>query len=234
MAAPVSINGIPVINNLSDASAYAVNMSSYEAITQSLYDSAAYPTAGINQLTFFQLALGAGAGVISGAAKTAEDTNMQVGGSLPAMQAYVVTSIELDVQPNIPGFTAATQPSYLGAAATVTLINDVYKVRTTGYLNVNIGSKSYMLEGPLMKFPASNDFDVSAALSNATTAAAAQALYIAYAKAVGVPYVLSPNNLLLIPNQNFNLTLNWATVQTTTAQLRIFARFMGQLLRAAQ
>src|SRR5262249_49163682 len=104
----------------------------------------------------------------------------------------------------------------------------------TGFLNFQIGSKSYMQEGPLMKFPASNDFEVSGALSNASTAAASQFNAAIYGKAVGPAYTISPNNLLLIPNQNFNVSLNWATLEAVVSAARIFVRLMGQLLRAAQ
>jgi len=229
----VFINGIPVINNLQNAQQYSVNIDSYETITQSLYDSATYPTTGVNQLTYFQNPIGAGTGVISAAAKTPEDTNMQGSGAMPNMQAYVVTSVELDVQPDIT-FTAAQQPAVFGAQAVSASVNDVWKVRATGYLNFVIGSKSYLLEGPLMKFPASNDLEINAAYSDSTTAGASQSQRAAYAKAIGPAYVLSPNNLLLIPMQNFAVTLNWATLETVTSTMRIFCRLMGQLLRASQ
>jgi hypothetical protein len=230
------INGIPVLASLAQMNNFAVNLNSYEALTQSLYDSQAYPTAGTNQLTFFQNQLGQGTGVISNAAKTLEDTNMQAGGSLPAMQAYIVCSIEIEVQPGVSssGFAAAELPSVFGAQGPASQVNDVYKIRATGYLVFNIGSKSYMNEGPLFKFPASNDFEIDAALSDATTAGSAFQSRIAYGKSVGAPYILAPNNLLLVPTQNFSVTLNWATVETVTDAARIFVRFMGQLIRASQ
>lgn len=234
MAGMRMVNGNPVINNLTQANNYAVNLDKYEFLTQSLYDSAAYPTTGIAALTFFQFQVGAGVSPISGGAKTLEDTNMLAAGSMPAMQAYVLTSIELDVQPAVPAFTAATLPAVFGAQAAASPINDVWKVRATGWLQLNIGSKAYMTEGPLMKFPASNDFEINAAVADISTTGANLQSRISYAKAIGVPYLLAPNNLLLIPNQNFSLTLNWATVQTITTAMRIFARFGGQLIRAAQ
>ena len=232
------INGIPVINNLAAAAAFAVSLNSYETITQSLYDSATYPAAGINQLTFFQLPIGSGTSALSGNAKTPEDTNMQGAGAMPAQQAYVITSIELDVQPGfgVAGseFPVAKLPSTISTSEAATAVNDAWIIRTTGYLNLNISSKSYLLEGPLMKFPASNDFEVMGAQSDTTTAAATQMSKTLYGKADGPAYVLSPNNLLLIPTMNFNVTLNWATAQAVTTAARIFVRFMGQLLRPAQ
>ncbi len=227
------VNGIPIINNNADVQRFAVNLQSMETITQSLYDSATYPTTGIAQLTYFQYPVGAGTGVISGAAKTYEDTNMQGSGAMPNMQAYVVTSVELDIQPDI-AFTAAGLPAVFGAQAVAAAVNDVWKIRLSGWLNFNIGSKSYLTEGPLMKFPASNDLEINAALSDNSTAVTNGQSRIAYAKAIGPAYILSPNNLLLIPMQNFNVSLNWATLSTTTYNARIFVRLMGQLLRASQ
>lgn len=235
---PVLINGNPVINNLQAANQYAVNLDSYEVITMSLYDSQAYVVAGQNVLTYFQQAAGSGTSAISGNAKTFEDTNMTAAGMLPAMQAYVVTSIELDVQTGIGAsgalFPAATLPSVLGAAAAATAVNDAWKIRATGYLKFTIGSKDYIYEGPLMKFPASNDFEIDGAQSDSSTAGAGQNVRTLYGKSVGPAYIISPNNLLLIPNQNFSGTLNWATLVTVTTQARVFYRLMGQLLRAAQ
>jgi hypothetical protein len=228
------INGIPVITNLQQAAAYNVNIDKYEMISQSLYDSVAYPTTGSNQLTLFQLPIGSGVSVISGSAKTPEDTNMQAAGNMPAMQAYIVSSIEVDVQPAVPAFGATNLPAFSGAAQVISTINDVWKIRATGYLVFTIGSKNYMTEGPLMKFPASNDLEIDAAIADSTTAGAANERYAAYAKAVGPAYEIAPNNLLLIPNQNFAVTLNWATLQTVTTAARLFVRLMGTLIRAAQ
>src|SRR5579872_2029746 len=227
------VNGIPVINNLDAAKQYAANINTFEILNQSMYDSAAYATGGQNTLTFFQVPLGAGAGVISGAGKTYEDTNMQAAGAMPNMQAFVVTSVEVEFQPDIT-FTAATQPAAFGAQAVATSINDAWIFRATGYLNFTIGQKPYLQEGPMMKFPASNDLEIDAAVCDATTAAASSQTRVGYAKAVGPAYMLNPNNLLLIPMQNFVVTLNWATAQAITTKARVFVRLMGQLLRRAQ
>lgn len=227
------INGTPFVNNLNALQSFAVNLDKYETITQSLYDSASYATAGQNVLTFFQQAQGAGTGVISAAAKTLEDTNMQVGGQLPNQQAFLVTSVELDVQPDIT-FTAAAQPAAFGAQAIATSVNDVWKIRATGWLNFAIGQKNYLTEGPLMKYPASNDLEIDAAAADISTTGANMQTRIAYAKAVGPSYILAPNNLLLVPMQNFVGTLNWTTVETIASTARIFFRLMGQLVRSAQ
>lgn len=229
----VIVNGIPVVNNLNDAANYAVNSNKYEIITQSLYDSAAYPVTGAATLNFFQNPVGSGVSVISSPApKSNEDTNMTAAGALPNMQAFVVTSIEVEFQPAVPAFSQG--PAQFGVGAVASAINDTWKFRATGFLNFVIGAKPYLTEGPMMKFPASNDFEIAGAASDASTAAAAQATRIVFGKAVGPAYLLAPNNLLLIPLQNFSVSLNWATLQPVTTAARVFLRLMGQLLRSAQ
>jgi hypothetical protein len=232
---PVFLNGHAVINNLAAAAQYAANINTFECVNQSLYDSNAYAAAGQAQLTFFQNPLGSGLGVLSAAAKTLEDTNMQAAGAMPNMQAFIVASIEVEFQPDIT-FTAATMPaaSALAATAVITQINDAWIFRATGYLVFTIGQKPYLQEGPMMKFPASNDLEIDAALCDTSTAGTGQKTFVGYAKAVGPAYALAPNNLLLIPMQNFSVTLNWATVQAVTTKARVFVRLMGQLLRSAQ
>lgn len=232
----VFINGIPVVNNLDKARQFATTLNTYEIITQSLYDSASYPTTGIANLTYFQNQVGAGTGVISGAAKTPEDTNMPGNGMMPNFQAYLATSMELDVQPAI-AFGAANMPAVFGAQAVAASVNDVWKIRATGWLEFSIGSKLYLQEGPLMKFPASNDLELDVAVADvAPNGAGTSSMQsrLSYAKAVGPAYILSPNNLLLTPMLNFKVTLNWTTLETVNAQARIFVRMMGQLMRASQ
>lgn len=199
------VNGIPVINNLNQLSAFSVNQNSLEQITNSLYDSAAYPTTGAATINFFANASNLSA--MSGNAKTLEDTNVQ-GGALQNLNWFVIQSIELDVQPAIPFVTGpetTADPAFFGAGAVASSINDVWIVRTSGYLNLQVGSKPYLTEGPLMKFPASNDLEIDGAFANATTPAAALYSQAIYAKAVGPSYQLAPNNLLLIPLQQLNL-----------------------------
>jgi hypothetical protein len=238
MARSIMINGNPVVGSIPGLQAFAVNLNKYEAITQSLYDSAAYVTAGQNALTFFQTPQGGGTSPISGAAKTFEDTNMLAAAMMPAMQAYLVTSIELDIQTGIGAsgslFPAAQLPAVFGAQAVAAAVNDNWKIRATGFAKLTIGSKDYITEGPLMKFPASNDFELSGAMSDISTTGASMQSRNMYGKSVGPAYTLAPNNLLLAPTQNFAGSLNWATLVTVTTQARIFFRLMGQLFRSAQ
>lgn len=227
------VNGIPFINSITDAQQWATTLSSWEALTQSIFDSAVYPAAGTTQLTFFATPQGQGTG-FGGGAKSASDTSMQIAGMLPANQAMLIVSAEIDFQPTTPRVTAQN-PAVFGAQAVAAIVNDAYFFRTTGNLVLTIGQKPYLSEAPMMKFPASNDFQISAALADVSTTGASLQSRIAYGRADGPAYVLSPNNLLLTPNQNFGVTLNWPEgPQTITNPARVFVRFMGMFMRSAQ
>lgn len=234
------INGLPVIGSVASLNKYAVMLNSWESVTQELYDSAPYAAAGQAQLTFFATGQGQGTGVISNTAKGFEDTNLLgQGGQMPSGQAYVVSSIEVEFQPGVSNSSPPTNTADLPAvgpvaAATATAINDTYIFYTSGFLQFNIGSKPYMTNGPLMRFPPSRSFDVSGAMSNATTAASALYTAALFGVARGPVYSLQPNNILLAPTVNFNVTLNWSTLEAITRQARVFVRFGGQLFRAAQ
>ena len=232
------INGVPIVLNSDQVKSFATNLQSVEFITQSLYDSATYPAAGIAALTFFQSAIGGGVSPLNGAAKTLEDTNMLTAGFLPNGQAYLLTAIELDIE---TGFgvsgslnPTAARPSVYGAGAASTQVNDMWLLREMGSLTLNISSKPYMQEGPLMRFPPSNDFDVGAGASDTTSPGSNQQYRTAFGKAIGPNYQLAPNNLLLISMMNFSVVLNWAVPPVLTTAARIFARFTGQLMRVAQ
>jgi hypothetical protein len=233
----VIINGLPVMGSAAQLNNYAVLLNSWESVTQELYDSAAYVTAGQNQLTLFANGWGQGTGVISNVAKGFEDTNMLSNGQFPTGQAYIISTIEVDYQPGVSsaGFAATELPAVGPAAVAIaSAINDTYKFYQTGFLQLNIGSKPYMTNGPMMRFAPARQFDVSGAMSNATTAASALYAAALYGMARGPVYNLAPNNILLAPTVNFNVTLNWATVETVTSAGRVFVRFGGQLFRAAQ
>lgn len=197
---------VPPIANIS--AAFGVNLDTYESVKWSLYDSAVYPAAGVANLPFFQVQKGQGTAVLGGGAKTLSDTNMTLAGQLPANQYFIVNEVEVLFLPTTPSVTAEL-PAVFGAQSAAQLINDAFVFERAGNLTFTIGSKDYIQDAPIMKFPPQNNFQVSGALADATTAAATSQSRIAYATSVGKAYTLSPNNLLLIPTQNFILNLNW-------------------------
>lgn len=206
--------------SLESLAAYDVNRSgAYEAVKASLYDFQTYAQAGQTQLNFFQVPVGQ-------SSKTFEDTNMEVAGSLPAPKNFFVTGIEVFYFPG-------TLPAVYGAQAVAAPINDVYKVSKSGWLDFYIGSKSYLQEAPIGRFPAKNGLIVSAALSDTTTAGATQQNRVQYANFGGRPYDLQPG-ILLRPTQNFRVSLNWPTALAVTADSRIGVVLSGILYRQSQ
>lgn len=221
------------IANLTDLVNFQVNWNQWEALTQSIYDSSAYASAGTTQATFFALPQGQGTGR-GGGAKTATDTNMVLAGQMPANQMFLIGEIEVDFLPTTP--TVAGQlPADFGAQAAASIVNDAYIFYRGGNLILSIGSKPYMTEAPLMKFPPMSVFEVQGALADTTTAAAASQSRISFAGARGQPYTLAPNNLLLVSSQNFSVQLNWPEgVQAITNPAWVYVTLNGTLYRKAQ
>lgn len=227
------MNAMAQIPNRQQLSQYVVNREGWEGVRQTLYDSAVYAAAGQTQLTFFAQPKGQGTG-FGGGAKTQSDTNMVLAGQLPTNQEYLIESIEILFEPTTPT-VAAGMPAAFGAQAVAVQVNDAYIFRRAGNLNFIVGSKPYLEEAPLMKFPAKADFEIDAALADVSSTAASLQSRIAYAKAVGRPYMLKPASILLTSNQNFSVTLNWPEgVQAISNPARVFVTFDGFLYRRSQ
>lgn len=204
---------------------YGVNRPGWEIIRQGLFDSAAYAAAGQSVLTFFQTPNGSGG-------KTLSDTNMTLAGQLPTAQAFLVEAIEILFLPTVPA-VAAQNPAAFGAQAVANIVNDAYVFFRTGYLNFVIGSKPYLQEGPLGKFPSSRNFHTEAAAADISTTGANMQTRIAFAHSLGKPYNLVP--LTLTSNQNFSVTLNWPEgVQPITNPGRVVVTLEGCLARQSQ
>lgn len=212
---------------------YRVNRDEWEVIKQTLYDSIAYPAAGLNVGTFFSVPIGQGTG-FGGGTKNLSDTNMYLASNIPAQQAFLVQSVEIIFQPTTPT-VAAQMPAVFGTQAAALIANDVYIFRRSGNLEFQIGSKDYLNEAPLSKFPSKTNFYVEGALADTTTAAAASQSRLAFANVRGPVYKLSPADLCLEANQNFSVKLNWPEgLQAITNPARIFVVLDGLLYRKSQ
>ena len=225
------MRGVP---QKSELSRYSVNREGWEAIRQSLYDFQQYAAAGSTQLSFFNLPIGQGTSYAGGGTKSLSDTNMTLAGQLPANQEFLVQSIEVVFLPTTPT-VAAAMPAVFGAQAAAVQVNDSYIFRRSGNLILTIGSKPYLQEAPLMRFPPKTHFEVSAALADVSTAGASFQSRIAAGMVLGRPYLLSPVDLLLPQNQNFGITLNWPEgVQAITNPARCGVILDGILYRRSQ
>jgi len=229
---PSSPKGIP---GRKDLMSYVVFREGWEVIRQKLYDSIVYPAAGSNQLTFFQLPIGQGVSAMNAAiAKTFSDTNMNLAGQLPANLEYLVESIEVDFFPATPT-VAAGMPAFFGAQLAATSVNDSYIFYRSGNLQFFVGQKPYLNGAPMANFPPKSHFDVSAALSDGTTLAAASQNRVAFPFVTGRPFMLKPASLLLGSNSNFNITLNWPEgLQAITNPAVVRVQMDGFLFRRSQ
>jgi hypothetical protein len=217
----------PRVLDRAELSRYSVNREGWEAIRQTLYDFQSYPAAGANQLTFFALPIGQNG-------KTLSDTNLNLAGQLPKNQEFLIQSIEVFFSPTTPT-VAAAMPSAFGAGAASVQVNDSYIVGRSGNLTLTIGSKPYLQEAPIGRFPQKAHFETTAGASDASTAGANLAYRTAYGRWSGRPYLLDPVPLLLPENQNFTVTLNWPEgVQAISNPARIGVILDGLLYRRSQ
>lgn len=218
--------------SFNDAEKYRVNRSQeYEVTRQSLYDAQTYAAAGQTSLTFFQTPIGQGG-------KTIADTNLELAGQLPAPKYFLVESVELLF---FPGEDPTSVDNSAAAPDTIltNFANDVYAVEQSGSLNFFIGSKTYLEEAPLGRFPPKTRLDTEFAFSNvSTTAGAETANQVSgdYAAFCGRPYFLDPYMILLAPTQNFSVTLTWpvAVALPSTVDARIQVVLDGVLYRLSQ
>lgn len=227
-------NGAPIISNMADMTNFANQQwDNWEFVTQTLYDSAVYLAAGQASLQFFQVPQGAGVG-FGGGAKSLSDTNMVLNGQLPTGQMFIVSTVEIEFQPATPT-VAAGMPSFFGAQLAQTSINDAYIFWRAGNITLRILQKDYLQEAPLMRLPSQADFSIQAAMSDATTAAAASQSRVGFASSYGPVYSLAPNNLLIPQTTNFLARMAWPEgVQAITNPARVFVRFGGMQARQAQ
>jgi len=198
-----------------------------EAIWQPLYDYLTYASVGQTELSFFANPIGQGATSHPGSTgpKTRADTNMDLAGTLPSPQRFLVTSLEVLFWP--AEAIASTNDGDAG-----TQFNDVSDVLSSGYLSMRIGSKEYINDGPLQVFPPTTRLAGSAALADTTTPGANQLRHINYATGAGQVYEISP---FYIPsNQNFSVKLVWPNAVPITADARIGVRLNGFLYRLSQ
>ena len=224
---PVGAN-IPPFDAISN---YAVNRSGqYEGVRQSLYDFQTYAAAGATEFTFFQVPQGQ-------SGKTLDDTNLEVAGSLPAPKNFLVQSIEIYL---FPGVNPVTVANGTGTDATASnFANDVYALQQAGFLDFFIGSKSYLQEAPLGRFPPKTclktEFASAYQMKQAVAADESSQINMDYAVFSGRPYFVNPW-VLLVPTQNFNVKLrfNTAVALPSTADARIGIVLDGILYRLSQ
>lgn len=205
---------------------FNVNM---PGVVESLYftwfDKLTYPAVGINNLRFFQTPIGGNNG-----AKTIADTNMQAAGQFSAPKQFLATTIMLDFQPAAP----IARIHEAVPADLEDYLNDVQAVLNSGVVKLTVGDKPQNVDYPIGRFPPSWKIAVDAALSDTTSAAAAQVSGISYGQSDGERYIITPMN---IPwGQNFDIQIDWPTAVTLPSgdDGEIIAYLGGYQYRAVQ
>lgn len=198
-----------------------VNRAGFEGLVWQLYSTQTYAAAGQTSLSFFTTPRGADPAI----------TNMTLASQIPANQFYHLQSIAVRF---IPG----TGPGVFGAepgGASVFAINDTFSFYTSGNLNLSIGSKPYVDVSPLVQFPPKQELTLNAAIADQSTIAASQSTRFSYMHAYGRPYKLGPGYVLQA-NQNFSLTLSWATAVPLPSGVAgtVRVEFDGVLYRRSQ
>jgi len=212
-----------------------------EIIRQRLYDYQLYANAGTTQLSFFQQPVGSGItsalGGTVGAVKTLFDTNMTLGGTLPSGQAFMIESIEVCFFPGSVTTSNTYTPigmstfNATAAAAVAGAANDVNTFYQSGLLELNILSKNYLRETPLLAFPPKANFalDAAVATNSATTAEVA----LTQARAAGRPYYIDPS-ISLQPAVNFEVVIRFPAAVAVTNNARVGVILDGYFMRASQ
>lgn len=231
------------IPNLADLAKYQVNRPGQsEVIRQTLYDTVVYATAGATSISLFSSPIGQGLSASPGnanAVKNLSDTNMLLAGQLPAAQQFLIEAVEVDFTPGSSATAntfALVNPIVFAAAAAAGTVwaasSDVNAISQTGALTLVIGSKNYVQDAPLKKFPPSTHLDVSAAV--ATTSATVGQTLVSMARAEGKPYNIAP--LTLISSQNFSVTCTWPVVVATPSGFNgaLRVNLVGYLYRNSQ
>lgn len=195
---------------------YAVNMpGKVEVIWQPLYHYQQYAAGGALTFTFFQNPIGQGGNTLS-------DTNMVSAGQIPKGQKFVITAIQVELYPVAADIYDATpdQDRFL---------RDYYNVmQSDANLQLLIGSKPYLQQAPLMKFPQAQR--VNASTSIATGGATIEGM--SFAQGGGQPFNIVP--LTLTSNQNFSVTINFDAVVAISTAAKFGVTLQGFLFRNAQ
>lgn len=204
-------------------------LAAQDVIYAPLFDSAAYGTAGQNQLVMFTSPLGQGTTTAPGAtgSKTLADTNMTAAGQLTKGNEFYMTGQELMLFPG-------ENPETVGGNNVInSFLNDTYNVGKSGVLTLQIGSnRAYIQDGPLLIFPPSARLAVQAAIGGVNTASTQSISEALYASWAGEPYAITP--VYIEATQGFQETLQWPASVTITATARLFSRLRGYLIRNAQ
>jgi len=127
-------------------------------------------------------------------------------------------------------------PTIFAAVSAATIgsqLADINSFYQSGMLELNILSKNYLRETPMIAFPPKANFDLSAA--TATNSATTSAVQTANMKASGRPYYISPE-IALQPAVNFEVIIKYPAAVATPSGFngRVGVILDGYFMRASQ
>jgi len=219
------------------------NPSQSEIVRQRFYDYQLYAQAGTTQLTFFSLPVGQGVttaqGGTVGTAKTLWDTNLELPNTLPSGKAFMIESIEVMFFPGSVAdantYTVASPVLFntTAAAAVSAQLADVNRFHQAGMLELNILSKNYLRETPMIAFPPKANFALDAAY--ATNAAATALAGAVNMRSAGRPYYIDPT-IALQPAVNFEVVIKYPAAVSLPSgfNARVGVILDGYFMRASQ
>jgi hypothetical protein len=221
------------------------NPSQSEVVRQRFYDYQLYATAGTSQLTFFSAPVGQGLttalGGTAGTAKTLWDTNLELPNTLPSGKAFMIESIEVIFFPgsvstaNTYTIVSPVAFSTTGAAAQASQLADVNSFYQSGMLELNVLSKNYLRETPMIAFPPKTNFNLDVAVSSAGTNAQPSGFALMNGRVSGRPYYISPE-IALQPAVNFEVVIKFPAAVATPSgfNARVGIILDGYFMRASQ
>jgi hypothetical protein len=146
---------------------------------------------------------------------------MRSAGQIPKGQQFVITSVQVELFLDGDDIQDAGDPDQY--------LRDYHNVMTgSANLQLEIGSKDYLQQGPLNKFPPEQNVDASIALGTGNAALEGSS----YAVGGGNTFNIVP--VTLTSNQNFSVTINFDTAIAINADARFGVTLNGYKFRNAQ
>lgn len=180
-----------------------------------LYDRQVYAQAGQTLISFF----GRNPSLVA-----EDDCNLRSGKSeISSSQAFIVCGVSCHFEPG------ADQTS-VGATAATSLValDDFLIVERSGRLVFRTGTREdYIENGPLARFPPMVQPVIGGAISDTTTAGAAQRTAIQNVFLSGEMYPVTPK--VIMPGDQFELSAKWSALKPVSAAGVIEGRLYGYI-----
>ena len=133
-------------------------------------------------------------------------------------------------------YTPATPNQFAAtaAASVLTQLADVNSFYQSGMLELNILSKNYLRETPMLAFPPKANFNLDASIFSSATTATAEIAAVNM-RAAGRPYYLEPT-IALQPAVNFEVVIRYPAAVATPSgfNARVGVILDGYFMRASQ